>query len=140
MESKTVTTLNKHHSAVKGVALSRDRQYLATVDEDGKIILWQQHDRTWQYLKTLQKYNKSIWSVVFSPDSQTLATAGEDGKIILWNLDNIRQLNPLEYGCNWSEDYLQYSIEVARRDRYLCLKSRHRFLKRRNCQSIRFVG
>jgi WD40 repeat protein len=62
----------------------------------------------------------AIASVVFSPDSQTLVTAAEDARVILWNLDRIRQLIPLQYGCDWVRDYLQHSLEVKRRDRSLC--------------------
>ncbi|HEY9768462.1 MAG TPA: AAA-like domain-containing protein [Coleofasciculaceae cyanobacterium] len=115
-----VTTLEKHQTAVKGISLSPNQQDLASVDDDGKIILWQPNNQTWEYIKTIQGHDNSIWSVAFSPDSQTLATAGEDAKIILWNLNNILQLSPLQYGCNWIEDYLANSSEVELQDRNLC--------------------
>ncbi|MEO0926711.1 MAG: AAA-like domain-containing protein [Cyanobacteria bacterium J06643_13] len=120
LSGKLIDTLELHNTAIKAIALSLDQQYLASVDDDGKIILWQRQNRTWQHLQTVQGHANSIWSVAFSPDSQTLATAGEDGKIILWNLDNIRQLNPLEYGCNWLDDYLQSSSEISSGDRNIC--------------------
>ncbi|MGL5076409.1 MAG: WD40 repeat domain-containing protein, partial [Waterburya sp.] len=106
-----VTTLEQHQAAVKGIALSPNQQYLASVDDDGKIILWQANNQTWSDIKTIQGHDNSIWSVAFSPDNQTLATAGEDAKIILWNLNNILQLNLLQYGCNWLKDYLQQCYE-----------------------------
>jgi hypothetical protein len=111
LAGRIVTTLEKHQTAVKGISVSPNQQYLASVDDDGKIILWQPNNQTWQPLQTLQGHNNSIWSVTFSPDSQTLATAGEDAKIILWNLNNIRHLNSLQYGCNWIKAYLQHSPE-----------------------------
>ncbi|MEM8674318.1 MAG: AAA-like domain-containing protein [Cyanobacteria bacterium P01_G01_bin.67] len=117
---KLIDTLERHDAAIKGVALSPNQQYLASVDDDGQIILWQQNNQTWSYLQTLQGHDRAIWSLVFSPDSQTLATAGEDDKVILWNLANIRQLSPLEYGCNWLKDYLAYSPEVTQGERNLC--------------------
>jgi WD40 repeat protein len=120
LSGRILTTLEKHHSAVKGVALSPNQQYLASVDDDGEIILWQPNNQTWQPLQTLQGHDNSIWSVTFSLDSQTLATAGEDAKIILWNLNNIRHLNSLQYGCNWIKAYLQHNPEVDQQDRNLC--------------------
>ncbi|GAB4535780.1 MAG: AAA-like domain-containing protein [Pleurocapsa sp.] len=111
LTGKLITTLDKHHSEVKDIALSPDGQYLASVDDDGKIILWQQNNQTWQHLQTLQGQDNSIWSVAFSPDSQTLATAGEDGKIILWSLNNILEINPLQYGCDWVKDYLHHLLD-----------------------------
>ncbi|HHP7229950.1 MAG TPA: AAA-like domain-containing protein [Xenococcaceae cyanobacterium] len=120
LAKKTVATLAKHHAAIKGIALSPNQQYLASVDEAGKIILWQPNNHTWEYRQTLQEYDNSIWSVAFSEDSQTLATAGENGKIILWSLNNIIQLSTLKYGCNWLEDYLQLNLEVNSQKRNLC--------------------
>ena len=105
-----VATLNKHEAIVKTVALSPNGQYLASADDDGKIILWQRGDRIWQPYKTLFGHdNSSIWSVAFSPDGETLATAGEDSKVILWNLNKVLDLDPLQYGYNWLKDYLQQS-------------------------------
>jgi WD40 repeat protein len=115
-----ITTLEQHETTVKGIALSPNQQYLASVDDDGKIILWQANNQTWEDIKIIQGHDNSIWSVAFSPDSQTVATAGEDAKIILWSLNNVLQLNPLKYGCNWLKDYLQNSPEVDRQDRSLC--------------------
>lgn len=120
LEGKLIDTLTGHQATVKAIAISPNQQYLASVDDNGKIILWQQNNHTWQHRQTLQGHNRSIWSVVFSPDSQTLATAGEDAKVILWDLQQMLQLNPLEYGCNWLQDYLQSSPEVAQGDRNLC--------------------
>jgi WD40 repeat protein len=120
LAGRIVTTLEKHQTAVKGVALSPNQQYLASVDDDGKIILWQANNQTWQYLRTIQGHDNSIWSVVFSPDSQTLATAGEDAKVILWNLEQIRQLIPLQYGCDWVRDYWQHSLAVKQREPSFC--------------------
>ncbi len=120
LAGKLIDTLDQHQAAVKGIALSPNQQYLASVDDNGKIILWQPNNQTWQHLQTIQGHDNSIWSVAFSPDSQTLVTAGENAQVILWNLDRIRQLIPLQYGCDWVRDYLQHSLEVKRRDRSLC--------------------
>jgi WD40 repeat protein len=120
LAGQLIDTLEQHQAAIKGIALSPDQQYLASVDDDGKIILWQLKNQTWQPVETLEGRDNSIWSVKFSPDSQRLATAGEDAKIILWDLNNVLELNPLQYGCNWIKAYLKYSPEVEQQDRNLC--------------------
>jgi WD40 repeat protein len=123
LQGQTIAILEKHDATVKGVAISPNNQYLASVNDNGKIILWQNKNQTWQQLQTLQGHNNSIWSVAFSPDSRTLATAGEDSKVILWNLNNILQLDTLQYACNWVEDYLNHSSEIDKSDRHLCSDS-----------------
>ena len=120
LTGQLLTTLEGHNAAIKAIALSPHRQYLASVDDEGRIILWQRHPRTWQQLQTFQGYNNSLWSVAFSPDSKVLATVGENAKVTLWNLDNILQLNPLKHGCDWIKNYLQYSSEIQPGDRHLC--------------------
>ena len=114
-----VKTLNGHQAAVKGVAISPDNKYLASVDDDGKIILWHQTDRDWQQLQTLSADTNPLWSVAFSPDGKTLATAGENSQAILWNLDNILELDTLQYGCDWAKKYL-YTLRINSPDRRLC--------------------
>ena len=116
LQGNTVATLNQHHATVKGVAVSPNNQYLASVSDEGKIILWRKHDRTWIESQTLQGHHNSIWSVAFSPNSKTLATAGEEGKIKLWNLANMIELDPLEYGCDWLNDYLS----ARQQYKYIC--------------------
>lgn len=115
---RAIATLDKHDAAIKAVALSPNQQYLASVDDAGKLIIWQRSDRQWQPQITLRTYNNT-WSIAFSPNSNTIATAGEDGKITLWNIDTILRSSPLQYGCNWIDEYL-HSSEIESGDRYLC--------------------
>ena len=35
-------------------------------------------------------------------------------------MNNILQLDPLQYGCDWIDEYLKHSSEVDQRDRNLC--------------------
>ena len=128
LENKTAVNLGTHQAAVKKVAVSPNNKYMAAVDDDGQLILWQKdsdRDR-WQKRQTLSAHDNSIWSVAFSADSKTLATAGEDYKVMLWNLDGILQLDILEYACSWVKPYLQTDSPTNRhrltttRDRHLC--------------------
>ena len=118
--ARSVITFTEHQAAIKAVAIAPNDKYLASVDDDGKIIIWQKIDETWSKLQTLSRHDNSIWSVIFSPDSQTLVTAGEDAKIVLWHLNTILQLDTLEYACDWVKNYLQSSSEVNSNDRQLC--------------------
>ena len=61
LEGKLIDTLTGHQATVKAIAISPNQQYLASVDDNGKIILWQQNNHTWQHLQTLQGHNRSIW-------------------------------------------------------------------------------
>ena len=122
-QGNLVDSFNEHNHSIKALALSPNQQYLASADDRGKIILWQQTRQTWQPAKTIQSQDSSLWSIAFSPDGQTLATTGEDAQITLWNIANILQLSPLEYGCNWIKEYLNHSFEIAKSERQLCSDS-----------------
>ncbi len=104
---KHLATLPGHNAAVKSVVISPDNQWIASADDDGKILLWQNREGSWHHVHTLQGNSYSIWSGAFSPDGKKLATAGEDSTIVSWNLKNILSLDPVEYGENWVKNYLQ---------------------------------
>ncbi len=107
---KNITTLKGHHAAVKAVAVSPDNQWIASADDLGQILLWQNHDGIWHYVRTLRGKANSIWSIAYSIDGKKLFTAGEDKTIIAWNLENILSLDPFQYGNNWVKNYLQQDM------------------------------
>ncbi|MGF1539219.1 MAG: AAA-like domain-containing protein [Pleurocapsa sp.] len=102
---QVITTLKGHQAAIKDIAISPDNRLIATADDNGKIILWSDGDRSWYPIHILQARGNSIWSLTFSPEGQTIATAGEDFKITLWNLTTILPLDPIKYGSNWLKNY-----------------------------------
>lgn len=75
-----------HHNSVKSLNISLDEQYIASVDTDNIVYLWN--------LTSNLKHPYNAWQedtivseISFSPDSKTLALAREDGRISLKDLD-----------------------------------------------------
>ncbi|MGB3510123.1 MAG: WD40 repeat domain-containing protein [Microcoleaceae cyanobacterium] len=88
-----------------GVDFSPDGQMVAGATDTQTAMLW----------KTDGTFLTTLWGsyteLVFSPDNQLLAAAGDEHTVILWNLEQIVNLDLLEYGCNWVRDYLRTNIE-----------------------------
>ncbi|NEP13436.1 MAG: hypothetical protein F6K14_25165 [Symploca sp. SIO2C1] len=114
-EGNLLHTLQDHQQAVKGVSISPDGEMIATASADKTVKIW---GRDGKLLKTLSGHNGGVWGVSFSHDGQILASASEDKTVILWKLEDILNLNELNYGCNWVKDYLKYNAKEE--DHNLC--------------------
>ena len=112
-----VTTLAGHEAAVWGLAFSPDGSILATSSIDETVKLWTPQG---ELLATLNAHSSGIRSLAFHPDGQVLASAGDDAALVFWRLDEILQLEPLAYACNWVQDYLATHVNATKRDRALC--------------------
>ena len=64
-------------AAVRGVALSRDEQFLLTASFDGIVEVWDLASRTLQRLFSVQ--NGESWSIDVAPDGKTFAVGGVRG-------------------------------------------------------------
>ena len=103
-DGSLVTALAGHQAAVWGVDFSSDGTLLATASLDKTIKLWTLNG---ELLLTLKGHGAAVRSLVFHQDGQELASLGDDGSLKLWNMPAILNLQPLDYACDWVQDYLQ---------------------------------
>jgi WD40 repeat protein/energy-coupling factor transporter ATP-binding protein EcfA2 len=71
------------HQGITRSTLSPNGQWIASADEDGRVILWNGRGQAQAQWQSAQG---RIMNLSFSPASQQLATAGEDGSVHLWDL------------------------------------------------------
>lgn len=110
---KTIPNL----SGLNRLAISPDGKIIATAGVDTNVKLW---SNTGELLAILPGHQSMVFSVAFTADGNFLVSGGEEGTMIIWNLKNILALKPLNYACNWVQDYLQTNVEVEEGDRDLC--------------------
>lgn len=116
LDGKLLQTLEGHGDRVWAVAFSPNNQWIASSGDDRTIKLW---NRQGVLLKTLY-VRDMVRTLAFSPDGRILASAGRDNTVSLWNLEQVFQLNGLNYACNWVRDYLRTNQTIAESDRHLC--------------------
>ena len=114
-QGELLTVLKGHSAIVLDVEFSPDSSKIATASADNTVKIW---NRQGELLTTLQGHQGRVWDVEFSPDGKKVVSASEDKQIKLWNLEEILQLNTLEYGCAWVKDYIKNNPEAT--DHRLC--------------------
>ena len=121
---KTLHILQGHQDLVwdvtftpEGVPAALEEVYVVTGSADHTIKLWRQ-DGT--LITTLDRHLAKVLRLAFSPEGQYLFSASNDNTIIRWDLPAILALDPLEYGCQWVQDYLQTNTDLSDEDRQLC--------------------
>lgn len=81
--------LSGHEAPIFRMAVSRDRQWLASVSRDRTIGLWDLQSRTLR--RSLKQDNYSFTSVAFSPDVQWLAAGVRDAStVFLWEMKKLQ--------------------------------------------------
>lgn len=78
---------------VKKVIFSPDGKTLASVSEDGGLLLWDVATRR-ALGPSLTRDGEKLTSLAFSPDSKTLVTGDTDSHIVLWDVANRQPLGP----------------------------------------------
>lgn len=73
-----IKTLSGHSDAVISVAISPDRETMASGSRDGTVKVW--NLQTGECLCSLVGCNP----VAFSPDGQTLVTGGDGAQMLVW--------------------------------------------------------
>ena len=109
IKGELIKTISGHSAIVLDVKFSPDGSKVATASADNTIKIW---DIQGKLLTTLRGHSGRVWSVAFSPDGQKLASVSEDKLVKLWDLKRILALDPLKYGCDWIEDYLQTNAQI----------------------------
>jgi uncharacterized protein with WD repeat len=75
-------TLSGHANEVTSVALSSDRNILASGGTDAKVIIW---NTLTGEMKSLSGNEGGVNAVAFSPDGETLVSGGKNSKVRIWN-------------------------------------------------------
>jgi hypothetical protein len=102
---RLTASLRGHDGWVDSLSFSSDGKILASVGDDGSVVLWdtQRGQRIGEPLKIPGDVRVS--SVAFSPDSKILASGGYEmnGSVILWDTQRRQQLvEPLQIpGNSW---------------------------------------
>ncbi len=89
VSEQLIAFLNGHTDRSWDVAFNHDQAnpVLASVGDDGRLILWNLSTR--QNMAELSAINRntSLYSVAFSPDDKLLAAGDGDGNVILWSVE-----------------------------------------------------
>ncbi|BAY76875.1 WD-repeat protein [Nostoc linckia NIES-25] len=78
--------LHGHSNRVFCVAISPNRQFLASGSADRTIKLWSPN--TGKCLNTLHGHGSWVWAIAFHPDSNLLASASHDHTIKIWDVNS----------------------------------------------------
>ncbi|WP_420839055.1 protein kinase domain-containing protein [Argonema antarcticum] len=90
---KCINTLSGHSSWVMAVAISPNKQLLASGSLDDKIKIW--NLQSGELLQTLTGHAKAINSLAISPDGKILVSCGDDDTVKIWDLCSGKLLHTL---------------------------------------------
>ncbi|MBK9403719.1 MAG: WD40 repeat domain-containing protein [Ignavibacteria bacterium] len=76
-------TFKGHENDVMCVAFSPDNNYLASGDQDGKIVLWEV--KSGKKIKSLTGHSGDVNCITFSPDGKYIISGGNDKLVKVWD-------------------------------------------------------
>ncbi len=79
-----IEKLIAHGGPVKGLAVSKNKEYMASASFDYSVVLWGLNPI--EEKMTLIGHDAAVNTVKFSPSNNILASGGDDNKILLWQL------------------------------------------------------
>ncbi|KAG1726863.1 uncharacterized protein EDB91DRAFT_1350428 [Suillus paluster] len=97
----------EHRNQVRGLAVSRDGQMIASGDLSGEVIVW--HGETGEPLtQPIKAHSARVFGLDFSPDGAVLATGSPDKTMQLWSTKSWQtQGNPIK--CSDQVKCIRYS-------------------------------
>ncbi|RAQ49186.1 sugar-binding protein [Arthrospira sp. O9.13F] len=117
LDGSLVRKIRANSGGLTRVTFSPDGQNIATAGVNNQVKLWNLEG---ELLQTLPGHNAMVVSLAFTADGNFLVSGGDDRTLIIWDLEGIKNLDPMEYACNWVGDYLRTNVEVQDSDRLLC--------------------
>ena len=79
-----IEKLLAHGGPVKGLAVSKDNNYMASASFDYSVVIWSL-DPIEERI-TLIGHDAAVNTVKFSPSGDLLASGGDDNQILLWKM------------------------------------------------------
>jgi cytochrome c len=79
-----IEKLMAHGGPVKGLAVSKNKKYMASASFDYSVVLWGLNPI--EEKMTLIGHDAAVNTVKFSPTNNNLVSGGDDNKILLWQL------------------------------------------------------
>ncbi|OJA07543.1 hypothetical protein AZE42_08519 [Rhizopogon vesiculosus] len=101
-----VKELEGRGEAMRGMALSRNGELIASSDESGYVNAW--HGDTGRALTQAFRAHTSVCSLDFSPDGATLATGG-NSTVILWSTETWKLHADRQMSCDYQVNCVRYS-------------------------------
>ncbi len=83
----------EEHAAVLSLDFSPNNEFLASGEEDGRVILWRV--QSGELLAELGRHEGAVLAVSFSSGHEFLASGSRDGSVKIWDVQSKEELEPL---------------------------------------------